>query len=174
MKNFLALLEKKVYQRDIYVDALYSYALTQQIVFVVGSRRVGKSSLITALYQKYALKKVFYLNLEFDSNKEYHSLQALNDCYDAYVSEHGEADWIIIDEIQYVVDWQYFIRARYARGVHKIIITGSHSSLIHNALSSYFTGRYITTMVYPLSYREFLQFKESEDSHDCFEEYMQY
>ena len=54
MKNFLALLEKKVYQRDIYVDALYSYALTQQIVFVVGSRRVGKSSLITALYQKYA------------------------------------------------------------------------------------------------------------------------
>lgn len=174
MKQFLPILTRPVIMRDQYVDELYTDALTQQIVFLVWSRRVGKSSIISALYQKYQLSNCFYLNIELDSTKSYQTLQSLNEAYELYVQEHGDPEWIIIDEIQYIPDWQYFVRARYASKQHKIIITGSHSSVIHHELSTYFTGRYIAITVYPLTYSEFLMFTKQSDSSDVFDEYLYY
>lgn len=165
-------LERKVYLRDRYIDDVYSSALTQQIVFVVGSRRVGKSSIIVGMCQKYALKNVFYLNLEFDNQKNITTLESLNTAFDQYKKQHGEPEWIIIDEIQYVEDWQYAIKAWYAEKKYKIIVTGSHSSLITNTLATYFTWRYFSVLVMPLSYKEYCQFTQHEDSEDLFTRYM--
>ncbi len=69
--------------------------------------------------------------------------------------------FIFLDEVQRIGEWEKYIRSIYDefKGKIKIFISGSTSKLTSSELSFLLTGRHLTTEVYPLSFREFLSFK---------------
>lgn len=57
--------------------------------------------------------------------------------------------------------WERFVASLYDRKENvKIFITGSSSKLLKTEISTLISGRYISEVVYPLNFKEFLEFKK--------------
>jgi predicted AAA+ superfamily ATPase len=139
---------------------LDQYLLIPEIKILEGARRVGKSTLIYQLIEKLLEegKGVLYINFEDEILKKY----TLNEILSTF-EEKFPIENLFIDEIQNCKDWVSFIRKAYDRKkIPQIWISGSNSSLIKEEFASLLTGRNITINVYPLSFDEFLYFKDIE------------
>lgn len=68
--------------------------------------------------------------------------------------------FIFLDEIHRKEGWEFWIRKKYDLKTNvKFIISGSCSYLLKREYSTLLTGRNITFEVFPLSFEEFLTFK---------------
>jgi predicted AAA+ superfamily ATPase len=68
--------------------------------------------------------------------------------------------YLFLDEIQAITGWEKYVKTVYDNGVfEKIFITGSNSSFLNGELATLLTGRYLSSMVYPLSFSELLAIK---------------
>ncbi len=66
--------------------------------------------------------------------------------------------YIFIDEIQNIDGWERYIKSAYdSDEFKKIFITGSNSSLLSSDLATLLSGRYISTQVFPLKFKEILK-----------------
>lgn len=68
--------------------------------------------------------------------------------------------YFLFDEIQEVENWQKIINSLRVDFDCDIYLTGSNASLLSGELASYLTGRTIKLEMQPLSFQEFLAFKE--------------
>jgi len=72
----------------------------------------------------------------------------------------GETNYLIFDEIQAVLHWEKAIESfRIDFGANvDIYITGSNAFLLSSEFSTLLSGRYVEIKVFPLSFKEFLDF----------------
>ncbi len=150
--------------RDGYLSKIQHYATTGEIIVIAGVRRSGKTTLLYQTidhfirHERIPAKKILFVN--FDEP----DFSALDDPFaeilSVYRSEVCTDDevFLIFDEIQGVVGWERHIKALYDRGMMKLIISGSSSSLIEGNLATLLAGRYFTVTVYPLDFVEYLLF----------------
>jgi predicted AAA+ superfamily ATPase len=68
---------------------------------------------------------------------------------------------VLLDEIQEVDQWERAVNSLLTEGNADIYITGSNSRLLSSELATYIAGRYIEIKIKPLSFAEYLLFKES-------------
>lgn len=140
---------------------------SSKIQAVIGARRTGKTHLlyhrIHAL-QKEGIKKesIIYLNFENPvlddvSYKEIKSIIELH--WSLYPGSAKERNYIFIDEPQVIPNWERAVRGLYDDLNAEVSITGSSSELMEREISSSLRGRSLKTLLLPLSFREFLQFK---------------
>ena len=64
-----------------------------------------------------------------------------------------------MDEIQNIEQWEKWINKEYELKHSRIVISGSNSSLLSSEIASSLSGRYLQLNVYPLSFKEYLNFK---------------
>jgi len=63
-----------------------------------------------------------------------------------------------LDEVQAIYGWERYVKSAYDSGEFvKIFITGSNSSLLSGELATLLSGRYISTQIFPLSFKEILE-----------------
>ena len=104
--------------------------------------------------------QITYMNFESFQWNTYKSAEALY----AFLQERhaqladGQRMYLLLDEIQEVDAWEKVINSLLADWDVDIYITGSNSHLLSSELSTFLSGRYVEIMVYPLSFREFLDF----------------
>jgi predicted AAA+ superfamily ATPase len=116
---------------------------------------------------------IIYINkedLQFDSIKDAASLNE-------YVLSQSRPDvinYIFIDEIQDIVDFEKALRSLLLVESNDIYITGSNANLLSGELATHLSGRYVEFNVYSLSYTEFLQFHSLEDSDQSLESYIKF
>jgi predicted AAA+ superfamily ATPase len=147
-------------EREIKVDLE-----TDLINDIIGVRRAGKSSLMILTINKLGKEKSIYINFE---NRKL--LPLTEKYFDAIVELIYERDllnkfeklYLFLDEVQRIEGWERYIRSIYDefKGRVKIFISGSTSKLTTSKLSYLLSGRHLTTYVFPLSFREFLSFKD--------------
>ena len=141
---------------------------------LTGARQVGKTSLLKKLYYKLKDESeiVHFINLE---SKEI--LKLLDERPDNVFNLiniipkkrlEGKTDkriYFLIDEIQYLKDPTNFLKYLYDEYEYnvKIIATGSSAFYIDNKFSDSLAGRKRIFQLYPLSFNEFLKFKNQED-----------
>jgi predicted AAA+ superfamily ATPase len=168
------LFSQKLIARPRYYQELDATIKAHQITIIQGQRRVGKSSLVLGYLQNLPLnpKTIFFLNKELDSEGKIASAKELNQLFEAYVEENGQPEYIFIDEIQDIKNWENFVRARFALKKEKIIISGSNSQLLSGELATYLTGRYLTFDVFPLGFDEFILFKGKGEKTELLQEYL--
>ena len=109
-------------------------------------------------------KACLHMNFEEPALSLNLSLDILDKLYDTYrtrIYPEGKA-YIFFDEIQNVPEWERWVRARNETENIRIIVTGSSSKLMSRELGTLLTGRHLTFEVYPLDFREQLQFKGIE------------
>ena len=68
--------------------------------------------------------------------------------------------FFFFDEIQYLAQWEPFINRIHEQISRHIVITGSNSRTLHTEVSSVLRGRGLAVELLPLSFSEYLSFKE--------------
>ena len=144
-----------------------------KIVCLVGPRRVGKTYL---LYQKInELKKnnspFLFINFE-DERLINFKVENFNDILDSYFELYSNLKNdkinLFFDEIQYITNWEFFIKRIYETKKYNIFITGSSSKLLSKEISTSLRGRSYPLYIFPLCFREFLTFKNITLEKDFF------
>jgi hypothetical protein len=137
---------------------LQELSLNKEITVLTGLRRSGKSVLLHYIRQQ-STESDYYFNFEDDRLAEFtlHDFQTL---FEVLIELFGIQKTFYFDEIQNIPGWEMFIRRLYNYG-HKIYITGSNANLFSEELGTRLTGRYISMAVYPLSFKEYLNYKDS-------------
>jgi len=144
-------------QREI-LEGLRKTIAAPQITVITGLRRVGKSTLLAQIANKYLEGDYYFVNFEDDRllNFQAHDFDTL---HEALISLFGEKKTFLFDEIQNVPEWERFVRRLHDQG-YKFIVTGSNASLLSQELGTRLTGRSLRVELFPFSFREFLKFKQ--------------
>lgn len=122
------------------------------IKLITGPRRVGKSVFALLMLQG---KNFAYLN--FDDNQllekwdEDLAMSALDDVYPDY-------DFMLLDEIQNLPEWNLWVSKLYRRGKNLIII-GSNAKMLSSEMATVLTGRYLQIEMLPFSLDETMRWK---------------
>lgn len=156
------------WQKTVTKDRLFERSVVakidqkgSEITDLVGVRRSGKSSVLKLLIENFGLhEQSLYLNFEDPFFIEHNSPQIIEQLIEIY-KEHFNADlkYLFFDEIQAIDKWERAIRKLREAGEYKIYITGSSSKLLSGELATLITGRHLSYKVFPLSFREFVNFK---------------
>lgn len=122
------------------------------IKLITGPRRVGKSVFALLMLQG---KNFAYLN--FDDNQllekwnEDLAMSALDYVYPDY-------DFMLLDEIQNLPDWDLWVSKLYRHGKN-LIITGSNANMLSSEMATVLTGRYLQIEMLPFSLDETMRWK---------------
>jgi len=152
-----------LYNRHILSRLLKKMAL-KEIQVLLGIRRGGKSTifnlLINHLLQEERPRSILYINLDDPYYAEiYNDARQLYQVIETAEKLTGEkADYLFLDEVQNVRDWEQFVKSVYDSGVFKkIFVTGSNSSLLQGEYSRLLSGRYTVDYISPFSFAELLE-----------------
>jgi len=126
------------------------YLTRPNILAVLGVRRCGKSVFSYLLAKRH---RFGYVNFDDERLADITSAD-LDKILEAWYGLYGDIDYIVLDEIQNVPQWELF--ANRLRRTKKVILTGSNSGLLSGELATRITGRYIDLTLFPFSFKESL------------------
>jgi predicted AAA+ superfamily ATPase len=141
---------------------------TKKIITLVGVRRCGKTSMlynaINQLTKKIEKTKILFLNLEDERlDLEVEELDLILQAFlELYPHQDLKECHFFFDEIQNINGWEKFIRRVYDTVSKNIYITGSNSKLLSSDIATNLRGRTLVFEIYPLSFSEYLTFKDIE------------
>ena len=166
----------KLISRPNYYQKLESVLGKGVLVVLTGQRRVGKSCVMKELMKKKSdspENNVIYIDKEktaFDFIVTYKELVQ-------YIDEHIDSsrhNYILIDEVQEIEDFERGLRNYYNEDNIDIVVTGSNSDILSGELATLLSGRYVEILVQGLSYSEFLEFHSLQDDEKSLGKYMNY
>ena len=131
------------------------------IKVVTGLRRSGKSTLLqmfrnNLLNNNVSKNQIQFYNFELPEN-------FLNKSWDTLYFEiktrlqSEKMNYIFLDEIQNIPDFEKLVDGLYATENTDIYITGSNANLLSSELATLLSGRYIEISILPFSFTEYLQ-----------------
>ena len=162
--------------RQHYLNKVERYFGKNTIIVLTGQRRVGKSYLLKQLRDQKlneANSNVIYIDKE---KREYDSIQTYQELND-HIEHHyqkGKKNYIFIDEIQDIEEFERSVRSYHTEPDAEIVITGSNAKMLSNELSTLIGGRYKEIYIQSLSYQEFLTFHNLTDNEDALALYIQF
>lgn len=150
--------------REWYLKQIRPFIDKPFIKVLTGIRRCGKSSILMMLRDEIhnsgvKPENIVYINFE---NLDFSDLDTAEKLY-SYVKKLmiGEGRYyFLLDEIQEVKHWEKAVNSLYSSTNSDLYITGSNSRLLSSELATYIAGRYVEIKVNPLSFKEYLLFKE--------------
>ncbi|MBM3308908.1 MAG: ATP-binding protein [Candidatus Altiarchaeales archaeon] len=146
--------ELPAFKRHLYPE-LIKWIKKKQIMAITGLRRVGKTTLMKQLMEELDNPVFFSFDEEETQTKE-----VLLFVIDYFIN-NLKSKCILLDEIQYVRDWQGVLKRHYDTKNIKFIISGSESLELRKAKES-LAGRIITFRLEPLNFREYLELRGKE------------
>ena len=161
----------RLFHRDI-LDRIRGFYDAPDVIVIHGARQVGKTCLMKLIQEELRGdgRKTHYIDLE-----DMRMLALLDEGHDAllnYLREKGELGdvrlHLFIDEIQYLSNPSSFLKV--LRDHHaerlKLIVSGSSSFDIKSKFKDSLAGRTVNFELLPLSFREYLRFRETDISID--------
>lgn len=153
------------YERAYYLDRLKSLMATSHILVITGARRSGKSFIMrqvakSLIRENYDKNNILIINFEDPRFTELDT-KTLQKVYEVYLEflNPKEKPYIFLDEIQEVKNWEKWVRTMHELDKAKIIISGSNAKLLSRELSTLLTGRHLDLTIFPLSFKEYLIFR---------------
>lgn len=165
-----------VISRKYYAEKIDAWLGKEQVIVLVGQRRIGKSYILKDFilrHQKDSDANIIFIDKEKREFDEIQDYRQLND-YLAQRMVANKHNYILIDEIQDISDWERSIRSYRSEPNTDIIITGSNAKMLSSDLSTLLAGRYQEIKVHGLSYNEFLEFHQLDDSDEALQKYLFY
>ena len=174
-------------KRPEYTTKIMPFLNSPEVLVITGVRRSGKSTILLQLMKelhqknKVSYRNILYVNFEdprlgddLKSNDLFDLLQS----YKNNLKPKGKI-FLFLDEIQNVSQWEKFVRTIYDQKRNiKIVVTGSTSRTFESKLINLLGGRLILFTVSPLSFSEFLDFKDKKLSstkiYELINEYLLY
>lgn len=142
----------------------------RRIISIIGPRRTGKTTLMFQTMDyllrkaKVGPKKVLFFSGDDVELREIEDLigTAVKTYFEEFLRQdyRGEKTYIFIDEVHRIKDWQLWLKKFYDLKYNiKFIISGSSATRIKHEQKESLAGRTIEFVMFPLSFREFLNFQ---------------
>ena len=154
--------------RPQYLNTLRTYRNVPVVKILAGIRRCGKSTILDMLKEDLVSSGINesriierrYTSLLLDEGMD------AKEMYDDIKSSISSDDmhYLLLDEVQEVPRWEKAVNSICEECNVDVYVTGSNSKLMSSEISTYLTGRYVLIPVYPLSFNEFLKFKNADIS----------
>jgi len=144
-------------EREIY-PKLEKYMKKKEILALIGSRQAGKTTLMQQLYDNLKNNKKNFIT--FEEPKILHLFEQDNDdFYNLYVKNY---DFLFIDEFQYAKNGGKKLKLLFDKYKIKIVISGSSAADLSIHSLSYLVGRVFVFEIYPLTFKEFLKYRNQD------------
>lgn len=150
--------------RENYLEKLRGLRDLPLIKVITGMRRTGKSTLMMMFREEVVASgtdvgNTCYINLGDETDMTISTPRELMDGIKEHlVPEKGT--YVFLDEVQNVDGWERVVESLFIRGVD-VYVTGSNSRMLSSEISTKLSGRYVEVEVLPLSFSEYLLFRES-------------
>lgn len=165
-------------KRDMYLKKLIGFKDHPLIKVITGIRRCGKSTLLE-LFREYLLEngvkndQIISINFEDMNFSNLDDAQKLHDFVDSSLKKNAK-NYVFLDEIQKVADFQKAVDSLYIKKNVDIYITGSNAHLLSGELATLLSGRYVEIEMLPLSFKEYIEFTGKDDLSRKFADYVRY
>lgn len=172
-------------KRELYLKKIRNFIDKPVIKVITGMRRSGKSMILKLISQELLEKgilsqNIIYINFE---SLMFSDLTEFKTLYN-YIIEKSKTltgkVYILLDEIQEVEHWEKVVNSFMVDLDCDIYITGSNANLLSSELATYIAGRYVEIKVYPLSFKEYIDFAKIQNpqnilsNEEYFEQYLQF
>lgn len=165
-------------KRDKYLKFLKQFKDNEAVKVITGIRRSGKTTLMN-MFIDYLKQEgiqddqIIHINFE---NLAFNDIKDEMDLFH-YVHDHEnklKKNYLFFDEIQHVQNWQKAIDSFRVDMDADIYITGSNAHLLSGELATLLAGRYVELKIYPLSFKEYYDFKQGtpENRYQLFTDYI--
>lgn len=157
-------------RREGYLTRIKRYLDTDEIVTLTGVRRSGKSTILLQIIAQLIKNNIprtntLYVNFEDPRFYNFLNIDLLDEIWQVYcdyLRPEGKV-YLVLDEIQKITGWETWARSKYDRKENvKIFVTGSNAELLSSEFANILTGRHLQLSITPLSFAEFLKFKDME------------
>lgn len=165
--------------RNLYLNQLIQFRDKKLIKVITGLRRSGKSTLLS-LFENHLItsgvdrKHIIRMNFESFEFDEIASYKELHAYIKERINDTNIKHYILLDEVQQVSSWERVINSFLVDANVDIYITGSNAYLLSSELSTLLSGRYVEIKMQPLSFKEYLDFLESDKEMSLPEKFNQY
>lgn len=170
-------LPKILHRRVSYIERIKPFMKTPIIKVMIGHRRVGKSyilfQLMELIIEEEKNANIIYINKEDIEFVDITSYKELNEYITVRLVDNRR-NYIFVDEIQEIEDFQIAIRSLALDDNNDIYITGSNSQMFSSDLANELGGRYVEFRIYSLSYLEFLDFHDLPNNDESLEKYTRF
>ena len=150
-----------IYKREIF-KKIERCLLSPEVLVLTGMRRTGKTTVLKYLFDKIESKNKLFLDIERPLNQEIlanRDYEAVKLSFEKLGINFNEKNYIFLDEIQFLKNAPSLIKYIYDHYKTKFVVTGSASFYLKNLFSESLAGRKYLFELYPLSFKEFLWFK---------------
>lgn len=157
-------MEMNLIPRPVYQELLMRSVRTPMIKILVGMRRTGKSMLMKLFIQDLIesgidSSSIYYRKFDDELEEERPDLRGLIDDVRSKI-DVVEGSFILLDEMQDIDGWERAVESFYDAGAD-VYITGSNATMLSSQLATKLSGRFVELNVYPLTFREFVDFRRS-------------
>lgn len=166
--------------RPDYIEALKPFMGKPLVKILAGIRRCGKSTIFEMLREELLRREIPAENIIVKRYTEMDIPENLTakQMYDELVAAMDGKGYcyLLLDEIQEIEGWEKAVNSLLESGNTDIYVTGSNSKLMSSEISTYLTGRYISILIFTLSFREYLDFKAGSTlpRNELLEEYIRF
>ncbi len=136
-----------------------------EAIIVTGMRRVGKTSLLQFIYEKIDSSNKLFLDLENPVNQKYFEVsnyEKIKSQLEILGLNFTKKSFLFLDEIQSVKNLPSVVKYLIDHYKVKCFLTGSASFYLKNLFSESLAGRKYLFELFPLTFKEFLLFKNSK------------
>ena len=165
--------------RDLYLNQLIQFKDKKLIKVITGLRRSGKSTLLS-LFENHLITSgvdrnhIIRMNFESFEFDEITNYKELHEYINKRILDPNKRHYILLDEVQQVSSWERVINSFFVDANVDILITGSNAYLLSSELSTLLSGRYVEIKMQPLSFKEYLEFLDSDKEMSLQEKFNQY
>lgn len=158
--------QQELIERKQYMQQLRNLKDQNVIKVISGVRRCGKSTLLMMFAETLIQSGIDRKQIQFYNFEDLDTL-AIGDIYQihTYIKERlvdDKPNYIFLDEIQNVAEFQRLVDSLYIKPNVDVYITGSNAYLLSGELATLLTGRYIEINILPLQFAEYYQFTLSK------------
>ena len=155
-------------KRESYINEIKKFMNKPIIKVITGMRRSGKSIILKLISEELinegvSSNNIIYINFESLMFSELTDFKKLYN----YIIEKSQTlqgkIYILLDEIQEVEHWEKAINSFMVDLNCDIYITGSNANLLSSELATYIAGRYVEIKIYPLSFKEYIEFAKIQN-----------
>lgn len=145
------------------LEQIKPYFDSPEAIVITGMRRTGKTTLLNWIHEQIGSKNKIFLDLENPLHRRYFEVEnyeRIKTTFEVLGIDFTEKAFIFLDEIQFVKNLPSIVKYYIDHHGVKFYLTGSASFYLRNLFTESMAGRKYIFELFPLSFREFLLFKD--------------
>jgi len=141
------------------------YFVSPEAIIITGMRRTGKTSLLQFIYEQIDSSNKLFLDLQNPLNQKFFeetNYEKIKSELEILGLDFTKRPYLFLDEIQLVKNIPSVVKYLIDHYKLKCFLTGSASFYLKNLFSESLSGRKYLFELFPLTFKEFLLFKNSK------------